>query len=424
MKICVIGLGYVGLPLALEFAKQDLDVIGFDINKRRIDELKSRIDSRAEFTAEEISTNILYTSNPEDIKQSNFIIICVPTPLKQAKIPDLYPLESASELVGKNLQPGSIVVYESTVYPGVTEDICLPILEKFSGLKCPQDFLIGYSPERINPGDTKHTIDKVIKVVSGINKETLEKVAAVYSIICKAGVHKAPSIKVAEASKIIENVQRDLNISLMNELALIFSRMNIKTKDVLEAAGTKWNFHRYYPGLVGGHCISVDPHYLTFKAEQLGYHPKVIHAGRSTNDALPKFIADLAIKGLNQAGKVLKDSKVLVLGLTYKEDIRDSRSSKAFDVVKELREFNIHVYAYEPNLTDEEIMYKCGITNTNLDSIQDIDCIILINKHKEFSDITLDLLKSKMTSNPLIIDLKSFFNENEAIEKGFIYRSL
>jgi len=423
--VCVVGLGYVGLPLAVAFGKAGYNVIGFDVNQKRIQELKNYFDSSLETSSSDlIDSKVEFTNDSLNIKRAEFVIVCVPTPINKNKNPDLKYLESASEIVGKNLQLGSIIVYESTVFPGVTEEVCLPILEKFSGLKCPDDFKIGYSPERINPGDKEHTIDKIVKVVSSIDEESLNKLSKLYSNITKAGVFLARSIKTAEAAKVIENIQRDLNIALMNELSLIFNKLNIDTKSVLEAAQTKWNFHKYTPGLVGGHCIGVDPYYLTFKAEELGFHPKVILAGRATNDSMSKHVCELVIKGLNSAGKVLRNSKVLVLGLTFKEDVRDARNSKALDVINELRAYGMSIVAYEPNLDPLLIQSIFNVEPVVIDSVFDVDCVVVINRHKSFESINLDKIKSISSINPVIVDIKHFFNADEAIQKGFIFRSL
>lgn len=421
--ICVVGLGYVGLPLALEFGKKGFRVIGFDVNTKRISELKNNCDSLGESSDDEIrSSNVEFSSDPSKIKEASFIIVCVPTPITLHKKPDLGCVESASKLVGQNLNNGSMVVFESTVYPGVTDDVCLPILEADSGLNCPVDFKIGYSPERINPGDKEHTIDKVAKIVSGVDAEALERVANVYSKI--TSVFRAKSIKVAEAAKVIENVQRDLNIALMNELSLIFSRMDIDTRHVLEAAYTKWNFHRYHPGLVGGHCIGVDPYYLTFKAEELGFHPQVILAGRATNDHMAKHVAELMVKALNSAGKVIKDSKVLLLGLTFKENVRDARNSKAKDIINELKDYGVKVVGFDPNLDDDSVRSFFGVEPVDLSGVTAFDGLIVVNKHSHFGNITLDTLKEKMSDNPVIVDAKNLFDKDEALSKGFVYRCL
>lgn len=410
VKVCVVGLGYVGLPLAIAFSKV-CDVIGFDVNEKRINELKKGIDSNND--VKEVG-KINFTSDAAMIKRCNFIIIAVPTPVTKNKKPDLNYLEDASKIVGLNLSKGSIVVYESTVYPGVTEEVCMPILEKFSKLRCGADFKIGYSPERINPGDNEHTVENIVKIAAGMDSESTSEIASVYSLVIKAGVFKASNIKTAEAAKVIENIQRDLNIALMNELCLIFSRMGIKTKDVIDAASTKWNFHRYVPGLVGGHCIGVDPYYLTYKAEEIGYHPQVILAGRRINDYMAEYIVELVLKGLNSVSKVLKDSKILVLGLTFKENVKDIRNSKIFDTISKLKEYGANVICFDP-LVSSDI--------SNIDEVSGIDCVILSVFHKEFSLITLDRLKEIMNPNPLLIDVRNVFDSSEAVRKGFVYYS-
>ena len=346
----------------------------------------------------------------------------MPTPITKTKKPDLTYLESASELVGKNLSSGSTIVYESTVYPGVTEEFCTPILEEKSGLKCGTDFKVGYSPERVNPGDHEHTIDKIVKIVSGSDKESLEIINSVYSKITQT--HKAPSIKVAEAAKVIENIQRDLNIALMNEFSLIFRKLGIETTEVLEAAGTKWNFHKYQPGLVGGHCIGVDPYYLTYKAEELGYHPEVILAGRRINDSMHKHIAQLLIKGLNNVGKVLKDSRILIMGLTFKENVKDLRNSRVKNLIEELKSYGMNIIGCDPLLTNEEVERTFGIKNNKFDEINNsLDAVILAVRHDQFKKINLDDLKQKM-DKPVLVDVKNFFNREEAAEKRFVYKSL
>ena len=336
--ICIVGLGYVGLPLAETFSKH-LKVIGYDINEKRIDELSKNNDK----------IDLEFTNDPRRIKEADFVLICVPTPVTKSKEPDLNYVESAAETIGSNMKKGAVVVLESTVYPGITEEVVKPILEEESGKKCGIDFKVGYSPERINPGDREHGLTQITKIVSGIDKETTQLVAELYRKIVPK-VHIAPNIKTAEAAKVIENIQRDLNIALMNELALIFHKMGLDTKEVLEAAATKWNFHHYSPGLVGGHCIPVDPYYLVYKAKELDYHPQVILAGRAINDYMPKHVAEMAIKGLNEVGKVIKGSKVLIMGLTYKENVPDTRESPVRGIVKELRGFGVEIYGYDPLL--------------------------------------------------------------------------
>ncbi len=347
-KIGIVGLGYVGLPLAAAFGRI-VDVIGFDIHEEKVKELIDGYDATGELTTEDLKTTTIdYTTDSSNLKRVDFIVVTVPTPIDENNNPDLSPMEKASITIGQNLKQGSIVVYESTVYPGVTEDICIPILERESGLKCGVDFKVGYSPERINPGDKVHTVDKIVKVVSGMDQETLETVAGVYELVVTAGVHRASSIKVAEAAKVIENTQRDLNIALINELALIFNKLDIPTQDVLAAAGTKWNFLKFTPGLVGGHCIGVDPYYLTHKAEQIGYLPQVILAGRRINDGMGKYVAENTVKQMIQSGKVIKGSRVLVLGLTFKEDVPDIRNTKVVDIVSELSDYGVDVLIHDP----------------------------------------------------------------------------
>jgi UDP-N-acetyl-D-glucosamine/UDP-N-acetyl-D-galactosamine dehydrogenase len=425
MKICIVGLGYVGLPLAVEFGKKQ-SITGFDINENRIDELNDNIDSTGEISVEKLKKcDIFFTSNPVNIKKANFIIVAVPSPINEAKTPDLKYLKSASKIVGENLKLGSIVVFESTVYPGVTEDICVPILEKYSKLKCGPDFKIGYSPERINPGDKINTIDKIIKIVSGMDLETLDKVADVYETVIKAGVFRAKDIRTAEAAKAIENIQRDLNIALMNELSLIFEKMGINTHDVIDAAGSKWNFHKYFPGLVGGHCIGVDPYYLTYKAQQLGYDPQIILAGRHINEYMPKHVSELVIRGLSEIEKPLNECNVLIMGLTFKENISDHRNSKVLNIIKELKKFNVKIKACEPYIKNDDVKQSFGVENLDFFKIDNgIDCVVFVNPHDEFSKITLKDLKLIMGKKPILVDIRSVFNKEEAEEKGFLYKNL
>lgn len=409
--VCIVGIGYVGLPLAKAFSKK-LKVIGFDIDLGRIDNLKRQSNS----------ANLTFTTAPTDIKKADFVIIAVPTPVTKSKEPDLSYVESAAKTIGQNMKKGSTVILESTVYPGVTEDIVKPILEKESGLKCGRDFKIAYSPERINPGDEEHEIDKVTKVVSGMDEETTKLVAALYSKVTP-NIFKARDIKTAEAAKVIENIQRDLNIALMNELSLIFEKMGLSIKDILDAAATKWNFQKYSPGLVGGHCIPVDPYYLVYKAKELGYHPQVILAGRAINDFMSKHVAEMAIKALNNMGKVIKGSKVLIMGLAYKENVPDIRETPVKEMVKELKEFGVEVYGYDPLL--DGIEHEFGIRAvSDIESLKGIDCVILAVTHKAFAEMTLETLKSKMNSAPILIDVRGFFNKEEAERKGFYYRTL
>ena len=407
--VCVVGLGYVGLPLAETFSKH-LSVIGFDVDKEKIRKLNN--DNNED--------NLDFTADPSKIKDADFVLICVPTPVTKSKEPDLRYVKSAAEIVGRNLKRSATVVLESTVYPGVTEEIVKPILEKESKMRCGIDFYIGYSPERINPGDEDHDLTKITKIVAGMDEETTEILSELYRMITK--VYKAKDIKTAEAAKVIENIQRDLNIALMNELTLIFHKIGLDTKSVLDAAGTKWNFHLYTPGLVGGHCIPVDPYYLVYKAKELGYHPQVILTGRAINDYMPKHVAEMAIKGLNEVGKVIKGSKVLIMGLTYKENVADTRESPVREMVKELKEFGIEVYGYDPLLSREEIE-NFGIKPLDDFSVK-VDCAILTVAHDESKKIKLEGVKKFMNDEPVLIDVRSMFKEKDAIEKGFYYRSL
>lgn len=425
-KIAVVGLGYVGLPLAIEFGKI-VHTVGFDLNKKRIADLSNGIDINNEATAAEIKSTefIKFTSNPEKLKEAKFIIIAVPTPITKNKQPDLFCMANASEIVGKNLSMGSIVVFESTVYPGVTEDICVPILERYSGLKYGKDFKVGYSPERINPGDIEHTIKNVVKVVSGCDANTLEEVANVYSLIVTAGVYKAESIKCAEAAKVIENTQRDLNIALMNELAIIFHKMGIDASEVFKAAATKWNFIKMYPGLVGGHCIGVDPYYLTFKAQELGYHPQVILAGRRINDDMGKYIAEQTIKLLIEANKTVKGANILVMGITFKEDVNDIRNSRVIDIISELKEYNTNVIVCDPLADKEAVKHEYGIELTEYNKNIKADAIIVAVCHNIFKrNLTLDALKrhlSNRKSKGVVVDVKGLFDKGTFKNSGLLY---
>ncbi len=425
--IAMVGLGYVGLPLAAAFGHK-AKVIGFDISRKKIEQLRDGYDATGELSSEELAqTRIDYTEDPARLQEARFIIVTVPTPIDEFRKPDLSPLVSSSTAIGRNLKPGSIVVYESTVYPGVTEDVCVPILERESGLSCGVDFKVGYSPERINPGDKVHTVDKIIKVVSGQDEETLDTVAAVYEMVVTAGVHRASSIKVAEAAKVIENTQRDLNIALMNELAMIFNKMSIPTLDVLAAAGTKWNFLKFFPGLVGGHCIGVDPYYLTHKAEAIGYHPQVILAGRRINDGMGKFVAEMTVKKLIQADKAVKGARVLVLGLTFKENVPDIRNTKVVDIVAELKEYGVEVLVHDPWATPEESMHEYGLELSGLDESVPVDGVILAVSHDKFKNITPARLR-EMTCNGkgcgVIIDVKAIHSRRDIEDEGLIYWSL
>ncbi|MFH0807439.1 MAG: nucleotide sugar dehydrogenase [Elusimicrobiota bacterium] len=424
-KIAVVGLGYVGLPLAIEFGKI-VNTIGFDLNKKRITDLSNGVDINNEATSTEIKSTefIKFTSNPEKLKEAKFIIIAVPTPITKNKQPDLFCIANASEIVGKNLSIGSIIVFESTVYPGVTEDICVPILEHYSGLKYGKDFKAGYSPERINPGDIEHTIKNVVKVVSGCDEDTLEEVANVYSLIVTAGVYKAESIKCAEAAKVIENTQRDLNIALMNELAIIFHKMGIVSSEVFNAAATKWNFIKMYPGLVGGHCIGVDPYYLTFKAQELGYHPQVILAGRRINDDMGKYIAEQAIKLLIEANKTVKGANILVMGITFKEDVNDIRNSRVIDIISELKEYNTNVIVCDPLADKEAVKHEYGIELSEYNKNIKADAIIVAVSHNIFKrNLTLDTLKRHLAnrkSKGVVVDVKGLYDKEIFKNSGLL----
>jgi len=421
-RVAVVGLGYVGLPIAVAFGKY-AQTIGFDINQTKIDELQKGFDRTGEVsTADLTSSKVLYTADPAVLKQADFIIVAVPTPINEALQPDLKALRVSSELIGKHLSPGSIVVYESTVYPGVTEEVCLPILEKTSGLKAGTDFKVGYSPERINPGDKEHTLEKIVKVVSAQDEESLEIVASTYGKVVKAGVHRASSIKVAEAAKVIENTQRDLNIALMNELALIFHRLGIDTKGVLEAAGTKWNFLRFSPGLVGGHCIGVDPYYLTHKAESVGYHPQVILAGRRINNGMGKFVAEQTMKRLGQLGRPVNQLKVIVLGLTFKENVPDLRNSKVPDIIEELQEYGVHVLVHDPLAESEEAVREYGLHLSDWADLNEADGIVLAVAHRAYVDMgqqkIINLLRSGRQG--VVIDVKGVL-DHKTLPKHIAY---
>jgi UDP-N-acetyl-D-galactosamine dehydrogenase len=393
IRIGVVGLGYVGLPVAVHLGKKFTNIIGFDISKARVETLKKGFDKNGDLANEELaSTALQYTSEEKDLKGLDFYVVAVPTPIDSDRRPDLTPLKKASELIGRQISKGATIVFESTVYPGVTEEFCGPIIQSICGLKQGVDFKLGYSPERINPGDKEHTIEKIVKVVSGEDADTLELVASVYSEIIEAGVHKASSIKVAEAAKVIENTQRDLNIALMNELAQIFDKMGISTTEVLLAAGTKWNFLKFSPGLVGGHCIGVDPYYLTSKAEQLGYRPRVILAGRSINDGMGAFVAEKTVKLMIQQGKQVKGSKVGILGLTFKENVSDIRNSRVPDIIKELGEYGINCQVVDPLADPHECEEEFGLKLVKLEELRDLDALVLAVSHDQFLEMSLESL--------------------------------
>lgn len=418
-SVSVIGLGYVGLPVAVAFGLKRR-TIGFDIDGLRIKELIDGHDRTGEVDPQDLNrADILLTNNIEDLKEADFHIIAVPTPLDDAKRPDLSPMLSASRTVASALKRGDIVVYESTVYPGVTEDECVPLLEEISGLKCGKDFKVGYSPERINPGDREHSFTKITKVVSGQDEETLHIVAGVYGSVVTAGVHRASSIRVAEAAKVIENTQRDLNIALMNELALIFDRMGIDTGAVLEAAGTKWNFLNFKPGLVGGHCIGVDPYYLTYKAEQTGYIPQVILSGRRINDGMGEFIARRTVKEMVHAGHTILGSRVTVLGLTFKEDCPDLRNTRVIDIVKELRDFGADVQVCDPLADPDEAKAEYGVELLTMEDLKPAEAVILAVCHKSFRGLSANDLQKLSTEKPVLIDIKSAYNPEELDKAGF-----
>lgn len=421
--IAVVGLGYVGLPLAVAFGKKR-DIIGFDINKERIEALKNGYDKTNEVEAEDMkNTTVEFTANPADLKKANFIIVAVPTPITENKQPNLTPLLKASETIGENLSKGTIVVYESTVYPGATEEDCVPALEKASGLKCGEDFFVGYSPERINPGDKEHTFTTITKVVSGQNEEVLETVANVYASVVDAGVYKASSIKVAEAAKVIENTQRDLNISLMNELAVIFEKLNIDTAEVLEAAGTKWNFLKFTPGLVGGHCIGVDPYYLTYKAQQVGHHPEIILAGRKTNDNVGNFVATSLVKQMIKRNLPIQGSTVTILGFTFKENVPDLRNTRVIDIVKELKEYDINVQITDAYADPVEAHEEYGIDLVSYEELTPADAVVYAVPHEKYLEEGWGMFDHLLKHGKgIVMDLKSRLDKEERSEKVSLWR--
>ena len=431
-KLSLIGLGYVGMPIAVAFAKK-VDVIGFDLNSAKIEQYRSGIDPTKEVGDEAIkNTTVDFTSDETRLKEAVFHIVAVPTPVNDDHTPDLTPVKSASKILGRNLTKGSIVVYESTVYPGVTEDICVPILEQESGLKCGIDFKVGYSPERINPGDKVHRLETIIKIVSGMDEETLDTLAKVYELVVEEGVHRAESIKVAEAAKVIENSQRDINIAFMNELSIIFNKMGIDMQSVLKAAGTKWNFLSFYPGLVGGHCIGVDPYYLTYKAEELGYHSQIILSGRQINDDMGKYVAENLVKNLIKADKNVRNAKVAILGFTFKENCPDTRNTKVIDIVNELKEYGISPVIADPQADRQEAKRLYDIEFTDIQDIKDMDAVILAVAHKELSSLTIDDIDKLYVSKgdgkagnkvdkKVLLDLKGLFNREEYESAGYFY---
>lgn len=421
-KLSLVGLGYVGMPIAVAFAKK-ISVIGFDLNAKKIEMYRSGIDPTREVGDEAIrESKVDLTSDETRLREARFHIVAVPTPVNEDHTPDLSPVESASRILGRNLTKGSVVVFESTVYPGVTEDVCVPILEKESGLKCGTDFKIGYSPERINPGDKVHRLETITKIVSGMDEETLDCVAKVYELVVDAGVHRAESIKVAEAAKVIENSQRDINIAFMNELSIIFNKMGIDTKSVLKAAGTKWNFLKFYPGLVGGHCIGVDPYYLTYKAEMLGYHSQIILSGRRINDDMGKYCAENCVKNLIAADKAVKDARVAILGFTFKENCPDTRNTKIIDIVNELKEYGISPVIADPQADAEEARHLYGVEFVDVNSIKNMDAVILAVAHSEFSSLTMDRIDGFFgEGKKVLLDLKGLLNRKEYESAGYRY---
>lgn len=418
--LAVIGLGYVGMPIAVEFAKK-INVIGFDINAKKIAEYKKGHDVTGEVGDEELKkTKLFFTSNEKDLKNVNFYIVAVPTPVNLDKTPDLSPVVGASEVVGRNIEKGSIVVFESTVYPGVTEDICVPIIEKYSGLKAGKDWWIGYSPERINPADKVHRLWNIKKIVSGMDKESCDEIAKVYELVVQVGVHKVSTIKTAEAVKVVENSQRDINIAFMNELAMVFDRMGIDTKEVVEGMNTKWNALGFMPGLVGGHCIGVDPYYFTYEAEKLGYHSQIILSGRKVNDDMGNFIATSTIKQILKSGINSAKARVLILGATFKENCPDIRNSKVFDIYKSLKEFGVVPFVYDDVADDSEIEHEYGIKPISKSGLKDFDCIIIAVAHESFKKLDLDeIFRKTENSKKVIIDVKSILDKDSYLKKGY-----
>ena len=423
-KLSLVGLGYVGMPIAVAFARK-IKVVGFDLNEKKIELYKSGIDPTKEVGNDVIkNTTVEFTADPVRLREAKFHIVAVPTPVNDDHTPDLSPVEGASRILGQNLTKGSVVVFESTVYPGVTEDICVPILEKESGLKCGVDFKIGYSPERINPGDKVHRLETIVKIVSGMDRETLDTVAKVYELVVEAGVHRAGSIKVAEAAKVIENSQRDINIAFMNELSIIFNKMGIDTKSVLEAAGTKWNFLKFYAGLVGGHCIGVDPYYLTYKAEELGYHSQIILSGRRINDDMGKYVAESMVKNLIKADIPVKRAKVAILGFTFKENCPDTRNTKVIDIYKELGEYGITPVVVDPAADAEEAKRLYGISFETMEAVRDMDAVIIAVAHKEFLSLDKQMISQFYNTKhekKVLMDIKGLLNREEYLTKDYIY---
>lgn len=424
-KISLVGLGYVGMPIAVAFSKK-VKVVGFDLNAKKIELYKNGIDPTNEVGNEAIKAcTVDFTADESKLKEAKFHIVAVPTPVNDDHTPDLTPVEGASEIVGRNLTKGAIVVYESTVYPGVTEDVCVPILERESGLKCGVDFKVGYSPERINPGDKVHRLETITKIVSGMDEETLDEVAKVYELVVEAGVHRAESIKVAEAAKVIENSQRDINIAFMNELSIIFNKMGIDTQSVLKAAGTKWNFLKFYPGLVGGHCIGVDPYYLTYKAEEMGYHSQIILSGRRINDDMGKYVAESTVKNLIKADVSIKNAKIAILGFTFKENCPDTRNTKIVDIYNELKEYGITAEIADPAADADEAKRLYGIRFVDMASIKDCDAVILAVAHEQFKDLSAadfdKMFKAGDNSQKVLVDIKGLLDRKAYEAAGYNY---
>ena len=423
-KLSLVGLGYVGMPIAVAFARK-IKVVGFDLNEKKIELYKNGIDPTNEVGNDVIkNTTVEFTADPAKLKEAKFHIVAVPTPVNDDHTPDLSPVEGASRLLGQNLTKGSVIVFESTVYPGVTEDVCVPILEKESGLKCGVDFKIGYSPERINPGDKVHRLETITKIVSGMDEETLDVVAKVYELVVEAGVYRAESIKVAEAAKVIENSQRDINIAFMNELSIIFNKMGIDTKAVLEAAGTKWNFLKFFPGLVGGHCIGVDPYYLTYKAEELGYHSQIILAGRRINDDMGKYVAEALVKNLIKADIAVKGAKVAILGFTFKENCPDTRNTKVIDIYKELGEYGITPVVVDPAADADEAKRLYGIDFETMDAVKDMDAVLVAVAHEQFLSLDKDTVSGFFNpkhDQKVFMDIKGLFDRKEYLTEDYIY---
>ena len=423
-NLALVGLGYVGMPIAVAFAKKGLNVIGFDLNKTKIELYKSGVDPTMEVGNEVIkNTTVEFTSNEADLKRAKFIIVAVPTPVNTDHTPDLTPVIGASALVGRNLTPGAIVVYESTVYPGCTEDVCVPILERESGMKCGIDFKVGYSPERINPGDKVHRLENIHKIVSGIDEESLEEIQSVYDIVIEVGTYPVSNLRTAEAVKVVENSQRDINIAFMNELAMVFDRMDIDTNEVVDGMNTKWNALGFRPGLVGGHCIGVDPYYFTYEAEKLGYHSQIILNGRIVNDSMGAYVADAAVKQMIAAGQAPKNSKVVILGLTFKENCPDTRNSKVDDIIKQLNTYGIEPVVVDPWASEKDAMHEYGVNLTKLEDVSDADCVIVAVAHDEFRMLSLDALGSLYKNMPMdqkvLIDVKGLYSIKDVKEKGF-----